>query len=275
MRIHHINCGTMHPPSRRLFNGTGGWFERATMVCHCLLIETDSGLVLVDSGFRPADLAEASGALRLVIGLLRPNITDADTAAGHVRRLGFAVEDVRHIVLTHLDYDHAGGMPDFPHATVHLHARELDAAKRPVHRDERRRYQSRQWAHGPKWATYEEDGEPWFGFEAVRQLEGLPPEILLVPLHGHTRGHSGIAVDGGDGWLLAAGDAYFHRDRIDPDHPRCPKGLAGLEHVVQIDKASRVRNQERMRRLRADHADEVRIFCAHDPVEFERHAAAG
>ncbi|MFD0510570.1 MBL fold metallo-hydrolase [Streptomyces aureus] len=30
--------------------------------------------------------------------------------------LGYAVDDVRHIVLTHLDLDHAGGLPDFPRA---------------------------------------------------------------------------------------------------------------------------------------------------------------
>jgi glyoxylase-like metal-dependent hydrolase (beta-lactamase superfamily II) len=49
------------------------------------------------------------------------------------------------------------------------------------------------------------------GFEAVRDLDGLPPEILLVPLAGHTWGHSAVAIDTGDGWLLHAGDAYFFR----------------------------------------------------------------
>lgn len=36
----------------------------------------------------------------------------------------YRIEDVRHIVLTHLDLDHAGGLPDFPHAKVHVHATE-------------------------------------------------------------------------------------------------------------------------------------------------------
>ena len=31
-------------------------------------------------------------------------------------------EDVTDIVLTHLDFDHAGGLDDFPAATVHLRA---------------------------------------------------------------------------------------------------------------------------------------------------------
>ena len=32
------------------------------------------------------------------------------------------------------------------------------------------------------------------GFDGVRQLEGLPPEILMVPMPGHTWGHAGVAV---------------------------------------------------------------------------------
>ena len=41
MRVHHLNTGTMCPIGRRLVNGTGSIFQRARMVCHCLLIETD------------------------------------------------------------------------------------------------------------------------------------------------------------------------------------------------------------------------------------------
>src|SRR5689334_9879688 len=44
-------------------------------------------------------------------------------------------------------------------------------------------------------------GEPWNGVPAVRQLSGLPPETLALPLHGHSRGHAAIAVDTGRGWL--------------------------------------------------------------------------
>ena len=44
--------------------------------------------------------------------------------------LGFSPDDVRHIVLTHLDFDHAGGIEDFPNARVHVLAREREAAER-------------------------------------------------------------------------------------------------------------------------------------------------
>lgn len=46
-----------------------------------------------------------------------------------VNRLGFCARDVRHILLTHLDFDHAGGVEDFPEATVHVMQAEIDAAQ--------------------------------------------------------------------------------------------------------------------------------------------------
>ncbi|MEH2556733.1 hypothetical protein V1286_004262 [Bradyrhizobium algeriense] len=57
MRVHHLNTGTMCPIGRRLVNGTGSIFQRARMVCHCLLIETNDGLALVDTGIGLDDIA--------------------------------------------------------------------------------------------------------------------------------------------------------------------------------------------------------------------------
>jgi hypothetical protein len=37
-------------------------------------------------------------------------------------------------------------------------------------------------------------GDGWFGFDAVRQLVGLPPVVLLIMLAGHSCGHSAVAV---------------------------------------------------------------------------------
>ena len=57
MRVHHINTGTMCPIGQRFVNGTGSMFRRARMVCHCLLIETNDGLALVDTGIGLDDIA--------------------------------------------------------------------------------------------------------------------------------------------------------------------------------------------------------------------------
>ena len=61
MRIHHLNCGCMCPVGGRLWDGVSRG-PTAQLVCHCLLVETDSGLVLVDTGFGLRDVEEPYGA---------------------------------------------------------------------------------------------------------------------------------------------------------------------------------------------------------------------
>ena len=273
MRIHHLNGATLCPLGRRLLLGRSD----GRMVCHCLLIETEAGLVLVDTALGLEDHHAAShGSVREGMRMLRPEWDEARTMARQVERLGYRREDVRHIVLTHLDLDHAGGLPDFPKARVHVYAEEHAAAMARRSFLERMRYQPVQWAHGPEWRRYETArGEPWFGFECVRELEGLPPELLLVPLVGHTRGHCAVAVNQGDTWLLHAGDAYFFHGEVDATAPRCPAGLRMMQSVLQMKGRERHHNQERLRELAREQAGRVKVFCAHDEHEWRTLAGAG
>jgi glyoxylase-like metal-dependent hydrolase (beta-lactamase superfamily II) len=138
----------------------------------------------------------------------------------------------------------------------------------------RNRYRPAQFNDVANWRRYSGQGEGWFGFPAVHELEGLPPEILLVPLPGHTWGHAGVAVDTGEGWLLHAGDAYFYRHEMRREKRKCTPGLRAYQTMMEVDRAQRLANQEKLRRLSVEKSGEVRILCAHDVVEFEA-AAAG
>ena len=268
MRVHHLNCGTMCPYSGALMGQPDAGLGPARLTCHCLLVETDQGLVLVDTGLGTADVAEPVPRLsRFFLGLMRPRLALAETAIAQIAALGLSPGDVRHIVLTHLDFDHAGGLTDFPQARVHLLAAELQAARHPRSPIARGRYRRMQWQEEKHWQTYAPGGEPWFGFAAVRGLTGLPPEILLVPLPGHTAGHAGVAVDTGDGWLLHAGDAYFFHGEMDPKRPRCPIGLRAYQTMMEVDRAARLANQRRLRALVGEQGPAVRVISAHDPVE--------
>lgn len=275
MRVHHLNCATLSPPGGRLVNGQRAPWRRARMVCHCLLIETGAGLVLVDSGFGTQDVAERSRGVahRTSRWFMGPALDVEETAVRQIARLGFSPDEVQHVVLTHLDYDHAGGLADFPRARVHVLADEHAAAMARRTQLERLRYHPSSWAHGPQWVLHRAEGERWFGFDCVRALPGLPPEVLLVPLHGHTRGHAAVAVQTGPGWLLHAGDSYFYGGEVDPDRPRCSPGLALFQRLIQMDGRARCQNQERLRELARSHRDDVRMFSAHDPDEFARLAA--
>jgi glyoxylase-like metal-dependent hydrolase (beta-lactamase superfamily II) len=269
MRIHHLNCGCMCPIGGRLWDGVSRG-ATAQLVCHCLLVETDaSGLVLVDTGFGSRDVEDPYGRLSpLFVHMNRIQFEHRYTALEQVRSLGFSPRDVRHIVLTHLDFDHAGGLEDFPEARVHVLQAEAEAAEHRSGFIDNRRYRPEQWDEVGDWCFYDRGGERWFGFDAVRDLEGLPPEILMVPLPGHTLGHAGVAIETPEGWLLNAGDAYFYRHEMDAE-PRCTPGLAAYQRLMEEDRPLRLRNQDRLRALANDRHGNVRIFCSHDPVELE------
>ena len=270
MRVHHLNCGTLRPLGRRMINGDGSPFRAGRLVCHCLLGETDAGLVLVDTGFGLVDVERRGGAGLVQRGYAklatRPRLDPEETAVRQVERLGYTAGDVRHVVLTHLDLDHASGLPDFPHARVHVTAAEHGAAMQPRSRLERFRYRPHHWSHDPDWVLYGPGGDTWFGVAGVRELDGLPG-LALVPLPGHTRGHAGVAVETGRRWLLHAGDAYFFHGEVDRARPHSTPGLAGFQKRFEVDAAARRESRARVRELDA----QVERFCSHDPIEFDRY----
>ncbi len=185
-----------------------------------------------------------------------------------MRALGHDPADVRHVLVTHLDLDHAGGLGDFPNATVHVHVTEL-AAARSITRETRLRYRPAQWAHGPRWAEHDAvAGEAWFGFPRVRLLEDVGVEVAMIPLHGHSAGHAGFAIADGDRWLLHAGDAYLHHGEVAAP-PVMSVGLRAYHRLNSVDEAQRPANVERLAELARGHAD-VTVRCAHDPAELPR-----
>ncbi|HZS38556.1 MAG TPA: MBL fold metallo-hydrolase [Polyangia bacterium] len=258
MRVHHLNCATLCP-----VGGAAVAVEK--LVCHCLLVEAPGGLVLVDTGLGTEDLR--SPIRRLGPGFLaltRPARDPAEPAVAQLRRLGFSARDVRDVIVTHLDPDHAGGLSDFPDARVHVHAVELEGALAPRALYERVRYRPIMWRHRPSWVRHRAGGDRWMGFDSIRALDG--DQVLLIPLVGHTRGHVGVAVNGEHGWLLHAGDAFFHHGELD-EPPHAPPGILAMQRLDDFDHDARVANQARLRALAR--GGEVRIVCAHDLHQFE------
>ena len=256
----------MCPLAGRWFGADVGLRGRGLMVAHCLLVETArDGLVLIDTGFGTRDCTGATPMSRAFKTMVGPTLAIAETALAQLEALGFSASDLRHIVVTHLDIDHAGGLSDFPHAKVHLHTREhAQALGRATLRD-RERYVQAHWAHRPQWELYEESGDTWRGLPAIAQLRGLDADIGLVPMHGHTRGHSAVLVQHAGRSLLHAGDAYFHHGSIDGSDD-VPLGFRVFERAVQTDARARRASLAALRQLRARYAD-VDIFSAHDPSE--------
>ncbi len=265
MHVHHLNCGTMCPRPAGLISAQGGGVGQARLVCHCLLVELRNGWALIDSGLGTRDVAEARKRLgTLFVNVVEPRLDLGECAVSQVTALGLKASDVRVVLPTHLDLDHAGGLSDFPDATVHVLAREHTAANTRDASLAGARYKPVQW-QGAKFQLHEPQGERWFGFEGVRPLAGSNDEVLLIPLFGHTRGHAGVAVKTPRGWLLHAGDAYFSKQEMhDQD---APLGLELFQRVLATDGKQRLHNRGRLRQLVREHGSEVTVFCAHDPDE--------
>ncbi len=247
-----------------LAGGILGFEGQKSIVCHVLLVETAQGLVLIDAGLGLHDIAAPVDRLgRMFVGVCKPRLLPAEAAISHVRRLGYSPDDVRHVVLTHLDLDHVGGLSDFPKARAHVMAKEHEAATVRATMLERHRYRPAHVAF-PTWSLYPTEGEAWHGFQGVRGMDGLSEEILLIPLIGHTHGHSGVAVQDDQGWLLHAGDSYFHQDEVRVG--RAPFAVETFQKVLQMNGPARLQNRARLAELHA--SGSVRMFPAHDPVAF-------
>jgi glyoxylase-like metal-dependent hydrolase (beta-lactamase superfamily II) len=214
----------MHPP------GCG------TMVCHVLLVETDNGLVLIDTGFGSKDCGDPARRLGPSRRLIRPVLNRAEAAVNQVEQLGFRRDDMRQIVVTHFDPDHIGGISDFPEAQIHVAAAEELGAMRAPSRGERFRFRPALWAHGPKIIDHTPDGEKWRGFAAAKELGEVSTGIALISLPGHTRGHACVAVDAGHRWVLHCGD------RLSPRHARRNRTYATCARRIRV--GGRIRSED-------------------------------
>lgn len=217
----------------------------------CLLIETNQGLVLVDTGPGAGDYAHKPGILRIFQLMMIVPMDPQETAVYQIAQLGFKPEDVRHIVLTHMHFDHCGGLQDFPNAKVHVHRQEHEAFTGGPRRWTDFGYVRRHIAHKPDFKFYDDAGERWFGFNAIR----LPfdPEMWMVPLFGHTRGHCGIAIRTEHGWHFHVGDA-------------APIGL-GKYTTEWLIRFALGHHTPRLREFRAAHP-EVRMTTGHMWLDF-------
>lgn len=241
----------------------------SALVCHVLLIETDDGLVLVDSGLGRDTFAhpERMGPARFIT---RPERKDIHTAIGQIEAMGRSGDEVSHVVLTHMDFDHIGGISDFPAATIHTTADEYDWAVVNPDFASKQRYSQKLWAHGPKMEVHGGRGDVWrYGLTGTEVLPG----VTLIPMPGHTRGHAAVAVDAGDrGLLVHAGDAAFdastYTNTSPSGTPLAKRGrIRAFEQFMAADRKAIAGNHATLGRLNGEAG--VTVFPAHDKRVFD------
>jgi glyoxylase-like metal-dependent hydrolase (beta-lactamase superfamily II) len=195
MTIHLLNCFTCNARFGELKTGMA-----------CLLVETNDGLLLVDTGLGLDDYAHPTWFTNFFRIITEMPFDPNEAAVNRIQKLGYHPEDVKHILLTHMHFDHISGLPDFPHAKVHVHRREYNSftdGKTLYWTDAA--YIPRYIAHQPEFILYDKVDSKWYDFDAIR----LPfaPEMYFIPLHGHSRGHCGVAIKTLGGWFFHAADA--------------------------------------------------------------------
>jgi glyoxylase-like metal-dependent hydrolase (beta-lactamase superfamily II) len=183
--------------------------NRISLGMRCLLVEHDTGLVLIDTGAgnkeneKFIDIygienvgSEAYGGSG---GVRRTALEDAVIAAGH------RIEDVTLVINTHLHFDHAGGdtyvdalgavRATFPNARYVVQAGEHDWA---THTNERTAasYFVRNWA------AIVEAGR----FDLVEGDRAIVAGISVLRTPGHVPHHQSVLVDGGGEIACFLGD---------------------------------------------------------------------
>lgn len=181
----------------------------------CLLVDTDRGPILVDTGLGLGEYADPTWMAQLFRVITVMPFDEGEAAVHQIRQLGYKPEDIQHILLTHMHFDHCSGLADFPNARVHVHRREYEAfTDGRIGQWTEFAYFPRYIAHQPEFVLYDQVDSRWYDFDAIR----LPfePEMYFIPLFGHSRGLCGVAIKAKTGWVFQASDSSAVYDSNTP-----------------------------------------------------------
>jgi len=206
LEIHVFDTGSMSLPRGFLFQG-GSWAERVELPTLAFAIRHPSGRTIVfDTGFSERinrDPNDYIGFFASVVG--RFAMAAEQGLASQMREVGFDLGGVSHIVISHLHFDHAGGIEEFPDAEVIVSYPERSRAR---HADGTLSFfNPKDFDSVNRWREIDFDGGvPYATFASHVDLLG-DDSIHLVALPGHTIGSVGVIVRLEDGPVLLAGDA--------------------------------------------------------------------
>lgn len=166
----------------------------------CYLIRTDDGTnVLIDTGFSPEMIAMSQQA-----GDMRQQIRDVVPVTEHLVALGITPVEIRYLIATHFDPDHAGEHDAFPNAEIVVQRAHFKIAKQGTDR----RYAINQ----PHWDA------PGLRYRFVDGDTELLPGIELIETSGHVPGHQSVLVRlKATGPVLLTIDAINHAGQRDPE----------------------------------------------------------
>lgn len=188
------------------------------------LIEHRDGPILFDTGLDPAiatDKSYISSAIGrfLLNRIFRLHITDQDRLDKILDTNGFDVRDIRQAVISHLHFDHVGGIAHIPQATLLVSDREWAQLAEP---HPEREWILREHIEIPQadWRPFalQPSSDPLFAdFEGVYDVAG-DGSMVLLPTPGHTPGSVSMLIRT-DRWppILLVGDLTYEANLLEKD----------------------------------------------------------
>lgn len=208
--------------TKRAARGIGRYWRDdwsdSTLPVHVFLVEHAHGLCLVDAGqTAAAALPGYFPAWHPFFRLARFELSPRDDAAAQLVMAGIAIRDIRWVVLTHLHTDHVGGIGAFGTAELLVSPTEWHRAQGLGGRI--RGYLPQYWpTHAPPHLV-SFNGPAVGPFPSSYDVAG-DGRLVMVPLPGHTPGHSALLVRNGAAQsFLCAGDAALTADKMSGDCP--------------------------------------------------------
>lgn len=186
------------------------------MPLNCFLIEHREGLILFDTGIDPAIMSDKRY-IKQAIGrfllpwIFRLHVTDEDRIDYVLAEAGFDPGAIQTAVISHLHFDHVGGIAQIPQAELLVSASEW-AILSETHPE--REWVLREHIEIPsaKWRqiTFAPTDDPLFeGFAGIYDVAG-DGSMILLPTPGHTQGSLSMLIRK-KGWdpILLVGDLTY------------------------------------------------------------------
>lgn len=217
------------------------------------LVEHPGGLVLFDAGLDPDHVGDPVGGYGEMAERIRIDFREEHLVEHHLHTLGLSLADVSTVVASHLHFDHAGALKQFPHAQTFLGSGEMDYALAPE------RFASTWFRtddfddrHEISWREIAADHDV-FGDGAVR--------VLHLP--GHTPGSLGLLVRLPGQNLVLSGDVVHTRAAYD----------AEIHYHGDVDSVAARASLRRLAGLLRE--EDAQVWIAHDPDDWARFGGAG
>ncbi|MFZ0172229.1 MAG: N-acyl homoserine lactonase family protein [Acidimicrobiales bacterium] len=203
MRLWALRCGGERVPASLLDPRAGARGRPVFLPYFLYVIDSPAGIVLFDCGAH-ADFALPGSARHETTGSSQIIVGATDGLGSVLARIDLSPAAVDVVVLSHLHYDHCGGLAQLPSAEVYVGRGELEFATAPT-ADQRDAYSTADFGSvaPERWKLADEEHD-LFG-------DG---SLVIVPTPGHTPGHIALLVRLPHQTLLLAGDAAYEREAI-------------------------------------------------------------